>query len=321
MNALAKTAAAERQLGSTERLLRRRIADLERIVEAQAEQLEQARRTKAKPIRAKATKLAKGAFCRVVVPDTHGCLVDRDAIAAFLGDLASIRPAEIVLLGDHLECGNFLAEKHTLGYVAQTDYCFEDDVAATNLLLDQIQEIAPGATVDYLEGNHERRIENWCVTHSKRHKRDADYLRGMFSADTVLSIEKRGFRWIRQGVFYDGLSVPATIRKGHCHFTHGSSTATHAASVHVRKFGGNVVYGHTHRGDYFPVRTVKDGTIAAWSPGCLCRLQPLWQHTNPTDWTHGYGLQLVNPDGTFLHINVPIIDGKSFLAPLARKIL
>lgn len=321
MNGLAKAARMEKQIGATEKLLRKRIADLEKILEAQSDQLDQARRGKAKPIKARASKLARGAFCRLIIPDTHGCLADVPSVGAMLGDLEAIRPAEIVLLGDHLECGNFLAEHHTLGYVAQTEYSFEEDVSAANSLLDSIQRLAPKATVDYIEGNHERRLETWCVTQAKRHPRDAEYLRQIFSADAVLGIERRGFRWIRQGVHYDGLSIPATIRKGHCHFTHGSSTARHAASIHVRKFGGNVVYGHTHRADFDPIRTVKDGTIAAWSPGCLCKLQPLWQHTNPNDWTHGYGLQLVNPDGTFLHINVPIIDEKSYLSPLAKKIL
>jgi hypothetical protein len=98
------------------------------------------------------------------------------------------------------------------------------------------------------------------------------------------------------------------------------STAKHAASVHLIKFGGNVVYGHTHRADSFVDRTVTEGVIGAWSPGCLCKLQPYWMHTNLTGWSHGYGLQLVAGDGSFLHINVPIIDGRSYLVQLTERI-
>lgn len=304
--------------GAASKLDTSRIKDLEKLIDIQAEQIERMRSANYKMPVGVRMGSAGGSFCRVVIPDTHGNIADTAALAAMLGDLEVIQPSEVVMLGDHLECGGFLAQHHTLGYVAQTEYTFEQDVAATNALLDAIQSITKGAPIDYLEGNHERRIESWCVTQSLRNSEDAEYLRRMFSASAVLSLEARGIRWIRQGVFYDGISIPATIKKGHCYFTHGSSTAKHAASVHVAKFGANIVFGHTHRADGHMTRNVKDGLIGAWNPGCLCALQPLWQHTNPTEWSHGYGLQLVNGDGSFLHINVPIIDGKSYLEPLAR---
>ena len=294
------------------KILEARVAELE-------ERIHRLRGSGRKVLTPRESMLEGGARCRVAVPDTHGCLVDEEAVSSFLGDLNIIKPKEVILLGDHLECGGFLAQHHTLGYVAQTEYTFDEDVQATNELLDRIQAVQP-ESMDYLEGNHERRIENWCVTQALKNKTDAEYLRRMFSANTVLSLESRGIRWIRQGVYYDDVPIPATIKRGHCYFTHGSSTAKHAAAEHVKKFGGNVVYGHTHRCDSYTIRTVSSGAIGGWSPGCLCRLQPLWQHTNPTDWSHGYGLQLVSEDGSFLHINVPIINGKSYLGPLFREV-
>lgn len=303
------------------RATKARIESLERIIDKQAEQIEQLRGSKFRMPIGPARKQKGKNYVRVAIPDTHGCIIDKSAISAVLSDLEIISPHEVIMLGDHLECGGFLAQHHTLGYVAQTEYTFEDDVIACNMLLDSIQRLAPNGTIDYIEGNHERRLENWCVTQSLKNKGDAAYLRRMFSAESVLSLEKRGINWIRQGKYYDNLPLPATIKRGHCYFTHGISTAQHAAAVHVRKFGGNVVYGHTHRVDEYTVRTIKAGTISAWSPGCLCILQPLWMHTNPTDWAHGYGVQLVNEDGTFLHINVPIIDGKSYLQPLVKAIV
>lgn len=295
--------------------------ELEKQIEQLEERLFALRGSQFKLPKSKKTDLEGRTFCRITIPDTHGCLVDPQAIAAFLHDLELVKPSEIIMLGDHLECGGFLAQHHTLGYVAQTEYTFDQDIAATNQLLDQIQRTCPHSRIDYIEGNHERRIENWCVTTSLKNKEDAEALRKRFSASSVLELEKRGISWIRQGVFYDGVSIPATIKRGRCYFTHGSSTAKHAASEHVKKFGGNVVYGHCHRTDSYVIRTVGAGIIGAWSPGCLCILQPLWQHTNPTDWSHGYGLQLVSEDGSFLHINVPIIDGKSYLGPLFQAVV
>lgn len=628
-----------------------RVKELEKIISMQAESIERMRGTTYKLSVTPGETSSEHGHCRLIVPDSHGCYADEMAISAMFSDAEVIRPREVILLGDHLECGGFLAQHHTLGYVAQSAYTFEDDVSATNQFLDRLQSISSVEEIDYIEGNHEcmtpehevltsigwvpiaevtrdhlvatmndqrevewekplatvsyqydddlvtiqdspfirfavtkkhrfwlysqvnklyclragdmvagkenstysfpmslknpqqeygisdceiqlaawiltdgcltgkvtifqskqdnfgkirdilrncgvqwtevsrqrkppiidgvqcktaqqetafairsqdskkiakrlfgidnysysetykktlpswvhllsqrqvgvfleslidgdgcragtaytlygeqsfldqvqsilcvngyrvslskkyskakqghfhclnitqrdrvkittktlkterycgsvycltmrndnfvvrfrgrvhvtgnSRIEKWCVTESLRNSKDAAYLLQLFSANSVLSIEKRGIRWIRQGVFYDNCSIPATIMRGKCYFTHGSSTSKHAASVHVSRFGGNVVYGHTHRADFHMTRTVRDGAIGGWSPGCLCKLQPLWQHTNPTEWSHGYGLQLVEKDGSFLHINVPIIDGKSYLGPLFKAI-
>lgn len=297
----------------------KRIKALESQLDIANQQLKKARASKFKLSIGKQKTTKGGRFCRVIVPDSHGSVIDPKAATAFLNDLEIIDPSEIIMLGDHLECGGFLAQHHTLGYVAQTKYSFEEDADAANQFLDEIQSRS-NAPIDYIEGNHERRIENWIVTNTLKNPRDAAYLTSMFSVSTVLHLEKRKLRLIAQGKLYDGLDLPATIKKGNCYFTHGSSTAKHAASVHVAKFGGNIVYGHTHRADFHQIKTVKAGAIGAWCPGCLCKMQPLWQHTNPTDWTQGYGLQMVLSNGDFLHINVPIIKGKSLLSPLVESL-
>ena len=204
--------------------------------------------------------------------------------------------------------------------MAETGYSYEDDVNATNQLLDKIQEYAPKADIHYLEGNHERRIEKWCVTTALRNGRDAHFLLNKFGAKAELCLDLRKINFYKQGECYHGLLVPATIKLGKCFFTHGTATGKYACATHLRKFGNNVVHGHTHRADSHTTRTVENGTIAAYSPGCLSNLQPLWNHTNPTEWSHGYGLQVVNADGQFLHINIPIIDGKSYLQPLIARL-
>lgn len=300
---------------------KKRIKHLEALTKKQAGRIERLSKTRYQI--PKAPKRVRGAasHTRIAIPDTHGCFVDQAALAALVGDLTSMSDSikEIVLLGDHLDCGAFLAQHHTIGYVAEAEYTFEDDVDAANHLLDRVQAACPRAVIHYLEGNHERRIEKFCVTSALQQKATASYLTKMFSTESVLHLAKRGIHYYKQGRFYDGLRIPATIKLGRCYFTHGNRTGTHAASAMLRDFGGNVVYGHTHRTDMASGRTVKDGEMGAWSPGCLCRQQPLWMHTQVTNWSHGYGLQLVREDGDFLHINVPIIDGKSYMMQLTAK--
>jgi len=297
----------------------RQLASARRIIEEQQQRLENLHNAKFKIPTSRPTT-AQGSFCRVAIPDTHGCFVEPDAIAAFLSDLEALRPAEVVMLGDHLDCGGFLAEHWTFGYVAEMEYTFEEDVSAANQLLDAVQRIVPEAAIHYIEGNHERRIEKWCVTQGLKHRAPVNRFLSMFSPAAVLHLEKRNIQHYQQGKFYGGLPIPATIKLGHCHFTHGSRTGVHAAKMHLQDFGGNVVFGHTHRSDSHTTRSVNEGTIGGWSSGCLCKLQPYWNHTQITGWSHGYGLQLVDKDGGFLHVNVPIIDGKSYLVPLVEKL-
>jgi UDP-2,3-diacylglucosamine pyrophosphatase LpxH len=256
---------------------------------------------------------------RVIIPDSHGSAIDTVAAGTFLSDLKRLDPQEIVMLGDHVDCGGFLAQHHTLGYVAQTEYSYADDIAAAKQFVAQIQKAAPRAAIHYIEGNHERRVETWCVTETLRHTKDCQMLRELFAPEYMLQLKERGIRYYRQSEHYHGILVPGAIRLGKCYFWHGVSAAKQAASVNINQFAWNVVYGHTHRAQYDSRRPVAQGEIGAWNPGCLCKQQPLWQHTRPTDWTLGYGVQVVGSTGEFLHFNVPIIGGKSFLMPLLNR--
>lgn len=268
---------------------------------------------------AKPSRRVKDDIVRVIIPDTHGAKVDKGALAACLGDVKALDPDEIILLGDHVDCGGFLAQHHTLGYVAESAYTYEADIAAANAFLDALQAAAPRARIDYIEGNHERRIETWALTQTLRNSKDAEYLRRAFAPEFLLRLKERGIPYYRQGEFYDELPIPGTIRKGKCYFFHGSSTAKQATTVTLNSFAGNVVFGHTHREQSSSARPVHAGQIKAWNPGCLCELQPLWQHTNPTSWTHGFAVQLAAKSGEFLHLNIPIIGGRSLLGSLAGK--
>ena len=259
-------------------------------------------------------------YIRVFLPDLHGSVCAPDAVAACLADLKMLDPAVVVLLGDILECGGFLAQKWTLGYVAETEYTFEQDVAAGNQFLDRLQEILPRAEIHYLEGNHEHRVEEWCVTQALKNGTDAEWLRQQVGPEKVLDLENRGIRYYRRDRFYDNIPIQGTIRLGTpevpCYATHGIGAPRNAAKLHIERFGMNVVFGHTHRMESQTINTVHHPTIAAHSPGCLCQRQRLWNHTRPDSWQHGYGVQTVLPSGMFQHLNVLIVNGRSLLMPM-----
>ena len=293
-----------------------------KALEEQVARLEQAlakaRAAKHKIPTQKSRASKRGTFIRVFLPDTHGNLVDPAALSAFMADLSYLQPREIYCMGDHLDCGGWLAAHHTLGFVSETENSFEDDVCAANAMLDEVQKRCPSAKLWYLEGNHEERIEKWIITSVMRHGKDAAFLRTLCGPETVLHLGKRNIPYITKGKLDGDCRVQGTIQAGRVYVTHGTRHGKNAAHAMLQRFGASIGFGHVHKLLAVADRTVAAGEIGAWSVGHLSRQQPLWRHGDPTDWSQGYGFQIVQASGDFLHINVPIIEGKSYLASLGK---
>lgn len=248
---------------------------------------------------------------RIICPDSHGCFIDSKASATFLRDVKKICPDEIVAIGDHIDVSGIYSA-HPPGYVKDLEYSLEADYEAAEIFFDAFAKAAPKATGYYCEGNHEQHVERW-IARTFPNARDATAQLSILSPSKRLRLKERGLRYIRMSERYMGLSIPGVIKLGKCHFTHGFTAAKYATAVHVERFGANVVHGHTHRAQNYTARTIAADAIAGWCPGTLAQLQPLYQHTSPSNWTHGYGIQRVDKSGRFIHINVPIIGDWSGL--------
>jgi len=266
------------------------------------------------PIAPKKVKPARAAkhLTRVIIPDTHGAHIDTAARDSFLHDLELLKPEEIVWLGDHLDCAGTFS-----GFAKQSTHelaeNYSTDIAAANDFLDRAQALAPNARHYYLQGNHEFRIDRWAVR-SFTNLPDALLAIAALGYVSVLHLDRRGFQHYNQDEFYDGLTIPGTLKLGKVRFTHGFSCARQAATVTLERVSDNVVFGHTHRVQSVIERTAARTAFGAWSIGCLSKLQPLYRHTTPTSWSHAYGAQFVNAStGTFAHFTVPLIEGDSLL--------
>lgn len=265
----------------------------------------------------KPTRLAKSAkhIARVIVPDSHGEHIDIGARDAFVRDLREINPQQIVMLGDHLDCGGTFSA-HQRSYTHEMTESYAADVSACNVFLDLIQAAAPNAEIHYLEGNHESHVERWASRNFHSHK-DAVLAVDRMGPEAVLDLKRRGVKYYRASEFHHDLSVRGAIKLGKCYFTHGIAHSKHASATHCERFGAPVVHGHTHRSQTYIARTVTADLTGGFCPGTLAKLQPLYRHTAPTDWTLGYGLQLASLDsGRFIHINIPIMGGTSLLPEL-----
>lgn len=278
--------------------------------------LEQARAAKpAKPVKPLRRKREREDRVLVAFPDVHGCSADPHAVAAFLGDLKQLDPDIVVGLGDLVDCGGFLAQHHVMGFVAETPYSYEEDLKAAGTFLDGVQAAAPRAEFHLLEGNHDVRPERWAVTQALRQQRDSEFLRRLVAPQEVLGFAARGLRYYRRNETYPGCTAQGCLRLGKITFAHGLLNGGSAPARVLERFGTNVVYGHTHQMASHVKRT-PDGPVGAWNLGTLARLQPLYAHSSPTLWTHGFGVFFLARSGAFQAVPVTIADGQSLLPEL-----
>lgn len=256
-------------------------------------------------------------YVRLIVPDSHGEHVDWGFASAMVSDVEILSPMirEVVWLGDHLDCGGTF-NAHQRNYSHEMTESYQADVQAARRLINMVRERTPLAAHHYLEGNHEQHVERFLARNFQRFE-DAEFLLDLVGPRNVLKLDELDIRYYRSSEMHQGLAIPGLIRLGKCFFIHGVSVAKNAVAATLERIGDNVVHGHTHRAQSTIIRTATSEALGGWCPGTLAKLQPLYRHTAPTNWTGGYALQFVESDGLFSHQNVPLFgSGKSGLRPL-----
>lgn len=266
-----------------------------------------------------ACRTGKADRVRVSVGDVHGMMMDKAAVAAFLADVKVLDPDEIVLGGDILECGGWLAKHQPIGFIALSDYSYQEDVRAANWFLDELQKAAPNAVVHYIEGNHEDRVERWVVDTTMAHKCDSEFLLKAFGPVSVLRLAERGINWYGRHDIHVKGAPRGWIKLGKMFYTHSLTYSKNAARDAVGKTAGNVTYFCTHREDTATIVFPSVGICKAFNPGCLCSIQPVWRHSDPTSWSQGYAIDLISKSGNFQHIQVPIWDGESLAGAMIER--
>jgi len=289
----------------------------ERKADDLAEDIARVRAARRQPVvKPKVRRTEKEDRVVVIWPDLHGAKQDRPAVAAFLGDLKRLQPSRGVSVGDMADCGGFLGAHHVLGFVAETDDTYEEDTEAVNGFLDSVQNAAPLQDgLDWVEGNHEHRVEKWAITSALRNKADSGFIRDRFAPEVLCKAKERGIRYYRRAQFYDGMPVQGAFRIGKLGIMHGLLNGNGTPDQVLNKFGMNMVYGHTHRISS-KVRRNADGQIGAWNIGTLATLQQHYAHGAPTDHAHGYAVVFMARSGAFQLIQVSIVNGVSLLPEL-----
>ena len=175
----------------------------------------------------------------------------------------------------------------------------EADVKAVNKGMDIIDESLDSVKCKerhFCEGNHELWMQSFVEEHP--------YL-PQYKTQNALRLKDRGYKFHPCGKF---------LRIGKMNFYHGHFYGgQYHASNHLRKLGGNVMYGHWHDLQYMTATHI-DGAKGAWSIGCLKDMSSEkneWLGNRKINWGHAFAIIDFYDKGMFTVDVVQIINGKA----------
>ena len=230
----------------------------------------------------------------LVMPDTHEPFSDERAVATFLEAAYVYQPDQLVLIGDYSDF--FAVSQHQKP--PGRKYRFRDEIDLSNDGLDQLDSLGIKEKV-FLEGNHENRLTRYMA----REAPELDCITP--TAKQLLKIDEReGWEWYDYGVPY---------RIGEIAFVHDvGRCGVNAMRASLADFGGNLVFGHTHRLGVFYDGTV-DGDIrvcmnVGWL-GDYDAIDYMHKFKAKRSWQHGFGIVDMDENGVGFCQAIPIIDG------------
>jgi predicted phosphodiesterase len=256
----------------------------------------------------------------LILPDAHYPYQDPGAMGCVAHVAEVWQPDRVIVLGDWLDAAAFSTHAPLAPEERAVSF-LRDEVAPCNAMLDHLQRYS--RQLIYLEGNHEHRVER----HSAVSVLGADMmslaspevlLRRRVGADGEPGEQRKRFTY-----------VPYLGRDGHSHWrvtqdliaVHGWTHAQNAAAVHAAKARSvSIVFGHVHRAQSVTTRDPLTNKLHhSWSPGCLCRLNPLYMASSPTDWAHGFSMVFAGRSSWSAY-TVPIHPGGWCVLPDGQEV-
>lgn len=225
----------------------------------------------------------------LVIPDLHVPYHDVQAWNLLLQICRSIRPSEIVIIGDFLD----LYSVSSFSKNPRRKLLLEDEIEEANIELDKLAGIAP---VVYIEGNHEARLSKYL------HDR-APALDGLITVPGALRLKERGIRWVPYKTSY---------KLGKVSYTHDVGfSGPSSARASLAAYGGNLVFGHSHLGSVEYSGSVRGDSHFVLNVGHMCDIEAVdYYHRDLARrrWRCGFGLVTYAGDLAFAQF-VPIVHG------------
>ncbi len=243
-----------------------------------------------------------------VVSDIHFPKHCPKAIKTFLSFVGDYKPHQVVLNGDILDFGGL--SKYSDANV--TERVKADCTVAADFLDGLRQKVGSGCKIDFNEGNHDIRLTTFVAN-------KAPQLSGLLSLPNLLDFKRRRIDFMP----YAGDNVRFLSPK--LGVTHGSFHGVNYTRETIMKYGVSLIVGHAHRPQFSSVPTVgpKGPQVrGCWGAGCMVPIQHVPYLTQPSGWSQGWVVALVDPNGEFdvHHVNltrgkVRWINGKTYGKP------
>lgn len=235
------------------------------------------------------TNLTKVLIC----PDVHLPYHHKQSWETFLEVARKWKPDKLVFLGDLLDLYEVSAHLKD----PEVRIPLKLELSLANERIDEVEAIGI-SDVTICEGNHENRMKRYLA-------KNAPELAGMVRVQELLRVRERGWKWVPYGRHF-------TL--GKLHFTHDVGfSGENAAKQSLAAFGGNIVFGHTHRAVGYYASTVNGERHVGWTMGWLGDPDCIdYRHRARVlrESQHGFGIAYVrkNDGVSWVHF-VPIIKG------------
>lgn len=234
--------------------------------------------------------------CIIIIPDVHVPYHDERAWEALLDVINGLEPSGVVIIGDFADF--YAVSSHDRDPSRRQR--LEEEVTEVNKALDELEEVHDG-DVCFIEGNHEDRLRRYLW-------KKAPELFGTVDVRRLFRLKERGWK---HRPYRQGLKVGKVTYK----HDYGGKAGKYAAKQCLEAYGGNLVIGHTHRGE---VTYLGEGRPDGDQHFCL---NVGWlgdvdqaDYVDPNkvrrEWQQGFGIVDYSATGLAYAQFVPIVRGQ-----------
>ncbi len=226
-------------------------------------------------------------------PDLHAPYHNVVAWNCFLKACETVKPDVLVMCGDFADVLSLSAHQKS----PSDNLNFKSELAQVNVCLDQVSALKINRVV-FIAGNHCDRIDRFISL-------KAPELDGMMNIYDLFKLKERGFEYVPYGEF---------CRIGKMAFTHDVGfSGANASRQSLSAFGGNLIFGHSHRGAVIYGGTVDGEVHVCMNIGHMLDYNQLTYYMKAKakrEWSIGFGFCYQTEDGVTWANFVPIINGR-----------
>ena len=263
------------------------------------------------------TRPQRQSGCAVVASDAHlgyrrdfasGKLLpyhDRFALDALLGLCNALQPERILLLGDMLDSTEF-----TDKFVRSPEFyqTFQPSLIELAWWLARLRQVVPGASIQWVEGNHEERLPTYLMVHlsSAYQVHRVGQPHDALSMPGLLPLADLGIEWIPG---YPDAGVWLNEKLFATHADKHSSRPGETAAKIIADASASVLFGHIHRRESVAKTRYLHNDIRTYyaeSFGMLGNPRRTPGRQANQDWQQGVGVVYFDAEGLFDTHYVPL---------------